>query len=53
MPNTNVAFGLKDTDVIRFTFNDKAVRSVSADLRKYIEAVIAKIAAGEIRTRAT
>ncbi|WP_448956434.1 BMP family protein [Labrys neptuniae] len=53
VPNTNVAFGLKDTDVIRFTFNDKAVRSVSADLRKYIEAVSAKIAAGEIRTRAT
>lgn len=52
VPESNVDFGLKDTDVIKFTYNDGATRSVPADLRQYIDEVSAKIAAGEIQTRA-
>ena len=52
LPQSNVDFGLKDTDVIRFTFNDEAARSIPQDLRKHLEEVSAKIVAGEIQTRA-
>lgn len=52
VPQSNVNFGLKDTDVIKFTFNDEAARSISADLRKHLEGVRARIIADEIRTRA-
>ncbi len=50
-PQGNIAFGLKDTDVVRFTYNDEASRPVSDDIRTYIEGIKAKIAAGEIATR--
>ena len=52
VPQSNVDFGLKDTDVIKFTFNDEAARPIPQDLRTHLEEVQAKIIAGEIRTRA-
>jgi basic membrane protein A len=52
IPQSNVDFGLKDKDVIKFTFNDEAARSIPQDLRKHLEEVQAKIVAGEIQTRA-
>ncbi len=52
LPTTNVAFGLKDADVMKFVYNDKAKRSVPEDVRKYVETVKAKIVAGEINTLA-
>ncbi|WP_033056860.1 BMP family protein [Sinorhizobium arboris] len=52
VPDSIVEFGLKDTDVIKFTYNDAAGRSVPADLRKTIDGISAKIVAGEIQTRA-
>lgn len=52
VPQGNVDFGLKDTDVIKFTFNDGASKPVPQDLRKHLEEVTAKITAGEIQTRA-
>jgi simple sugar transport system substrate-binding protein len=51
IPQSNVDFGLADKDVIKFTFNDAAARSVPEDVRKYVEEVSAGIAAGEIETR--
>lgn len=52
VPESNVDFGLKDKDVIKFTFNDEAARPIPQDLRKHLEEVTAKIVAGEIQTRA-
>ncbi|WP_028035329.1 BMP family protein [Chelativorans sp. J32] len=52
VPETNVDFGLKDEDVIKFTYNDGADKPVPEDIRKYVEQVRAKIVAGEIQTRA-
>ncbi|MFU0504523.1 BMP family lipoprotein [Pseudaminobacter sp. NGMCC 1.201702] len=50
-PEGNVEFGLADQDVMKFSYNDKAPNPVSEDVRKYVEDVKAKIAAGEIQTR--
>ncbi len=50
-PTSNVDFGLKDADVMKFEFNDKAAEPVSEETRKFVEEVKAKIAAGEIKTR--
>lgn len=52
VPDSNVDFGLKDTDVIKFTYNDAATRPVPAELRKFVDDVSAKIVAGDIQTRA-
>lgn len=52
VPDSNVDFGLKDTDVITFTYNDAATRPVPAELRKFVDDVSAKIVAGDIQTRA-
>jgi simple sugar transport system substrate-binding protein len=52
VPDSNVDFGLKDTDVIKFTYNDAATRPVPADLRTFVDDVSAKIVAGDIQTRA-
>lgn len=52
VPQGNVDFGLKDKDVIKFTFNDEAARSIPQDLRKRLEEVTAKIVAGQVQTRA-
>ncbi len=52
VPQSNVDFGLKDKDVIKFTFNDEAARPIPQDLRKHLEEVSAKIVSGEIQTRA-
>jgi len=51
-PTSNIAFGLKDADVMQFTYNDKAKRAVPEDVRKYVDGVKAKIVAGEINTLA-
>ncbi len=51
IPKSNVDFGLKDDDVMKFTYNDKAAKPVPEDVRKYVETVKAKIIAGEIQTR--
>ncbi|MBO9629998.1 MAG: BMP family protein [Shinella sp.] len=52
VPDSNVDFGLKDTDVIKFTYNDAANRPVPAELRTFVDDVSAKIVAGDIQTRA-
>ncbi|MGQ9666470.1 MAG: BMP family protein [Anaerolineae bacterium] len=51
-PTSNIEFGLKNKDVMWLTFNDKAARPVPEDVRKLVEEVTAKIAAGEINTLA-
>jgi basic membrane protein A len=51
-PSSNVDFGLKDTDVMKFEFSEKASAPVSEEIRKLVEDVKAKIIAGEIKTRA-
>jgi len=51
IPKSNVDFGLKDDDVMKFTYNEKAAKPVPEDVRKYVESVKAKIIAGEIQTR--
>jgi basic membrane protein A and related proteins len=50
LPTSNVAFGLKDTDVMKFIYNDKAKRAVPDDVRNYVETIKAKISSGEIQT---
>ncbi len=50
LPASNVAFGLKDADVMKFYYNDKAKRSVPEDVRTYVDGVKAKIVSGEIKT---
>lgn len=52
IPETNVEFGLKDPEVIKFSFRDEAATPVSPEVRAEIEAITEKIAAGEIQTRA-
>jgi len=49
-PTSNIEFGLKDTKVMYITYNDGAANPVSADLRKEVEGVMAKIGSGEIKT---
>jgi simple sugar transport system substrate-binding protein len=51
VPTSNVDFGLKDADVMKFFYNDKAANPVPEDVRKYVEEAKAKIIAGEIKTR--
>lgn len=50
-PNANIVFGLKDSDVMKFSYNDEAIGTVPADVRKYVDEVRAKIVSGEIVTR--
>lgn len=50
-PKSNIVFGLKDPDVMRFSYNDDATDAVPGDVRKYVDEIKAKIAAGEIATR--
>jgi basic membrane protein A and related proteins len=50
LPTSNVVFGLKDADVMKFTYNDKAKRAVPEDVRQYVDVVKAKIISGEIHT---
>jgi basic membrane protein A and related proteins len=52
-PTSNVVFGLKDADVMKFIYNDKAHRAVPEDVRRYVDAIKTKIIAGEIHTLAT
>ena len=49
-PTTNVAFGLKDPNVIRFTFREDSPVPIPPELRQEIADVTARIAAGEIQT---
>jgi simple sugar transport system substrate-binding protein len=49
-PTSNVVFGLRDADVIKLTYNDKAHRAVPEDVRQYVDAIRTKIISGEIRT---
>lgn len=51
VPSWNIEFGLKDEDVIKFSFRDDVENGVPADIREEVEDVKAKIAAGEIKTR--
>ncbi len=50
LPTSNVGFGLKDADVMKFIYNNKAKRAVPDDVRKYVETIKAKIISGEIQT---
>ncbi|MFC6446740.1 BMP family protein [Shinella zoogloeoides] len=52
VPKANIEFGLKDRDVVKFTFNDQAERPIPQELRKHLEEVTAKIVSGEVRTLA-
>ena len=52
-PTSNVVFGLKDADVMKFIYNDKAHRAVPEDVRRYVDAIKTKIISGEIHTLAT
>jgi basic membrane protein A and related proteins len=52
-PTSNIVFGLKDADVIKFIYNDKAHRAVPDDIRRYVDAIKTKIISGEIHTLAT
>ncbi|PSM18790.1 BMP family ABC transporter substrate-binding protein [Nitratireductor sp. StC3] len=52
VPTQNYEFGLKDPEVMKFTFRDDVKNPVPADIRAVVEEVRAKIAAGEIQTRA-
>ncbi|WP_425487186.1 BMP family protein [Nitratireductor arenosus] len=52
VPSGNVEFGLKDPEVMKFTFRDDVKNPVPADIRAVVEEVKGKIAAGEIQTRA-
>lgn len=51
VPQSNVVFGLKDEDVMQFTFRDDAANPVSEAIRAEVSAVADRIAAGEIETR--
>ncbi|MCC6146530.1 MAG: BMP family protein [Anaerolineaceae bacterium] len=51
-PTSNYEFGLKDSKVIWFTYNDNAANPVPADLRKEVEDLVKKIESGEINTLA-
>ena len=52
VPTSNIVFGLRDADVIKFTYNDKAQRAVPEGVRQYVDAIRTKIISGEIRTLA-
>lgn len=49
-PDSNVVFGLKDENVIMFSFRDDGPVSVPDQIRAEVAEVAARIAAGEIRT---
>ncbi|NPV75347.1 MAG: BMP family protein [Anaerolineae bacterium] len=49
-PESNIEFGLKDSDVLYITFNDKAENPIPADVKKAAEEAIQKISSGEIKT---
>lgn len=51
-PESNVEFGLKDSDVLYITFNAQAENPVPDDVKKLAEEVIQKISSGEINTLA-
>mgnify|MGYP003700697623 FL=1 len=48
----NIVFGLKDTDVMTFSYNDHSARPVPEAIRRKVEEVKNAIIAGEIATRA-
>ncbi|MEO5324484.1 BMP family protein [Mesorhizobium sp. CC13] len=50
-PESNIVFGLKDPDVMKFSYNDGATDAVPADVRSYVDEIKTKIVAGEIVTR--
>lgn len=50
-PTSNIDFGLKDTDVMKFTYAENAATPVPEDVRKAVEQVRADIIAGKIKTR--
>lgn len=51
-PEGNVEFGLKDTNVLYITYNDKAENPIPDDVRKLADEITQKIAGGEIKTLA-
>lgn len=51
-PESNIEFGLKDSDVLYITFNDKAENPIPADVKQAAEEAIQKISSGEINTLA-
>ncbi|MHB1304164.1 MAG: BMP family protein [Acidiphilium sp.] len=53
IPHSNVNFGLGDSDVIKFIYNDDAATPVPQDIRKYVDKVKTKIIAGQIKTMAS
>ncbi|MEQ9447725.1 MAG: hypothetical protein RLN70_02335, partial [Rhodospirillaceae bacterium] len=48
----NIVFGIKDTDVMTFSYNDHSARPVPDAIRRKVEEVKNAIIAGEIATRA-
>ena len=51
-PTSNIEFGFADPDVMSFAYNEKAKTPVPAPLREEIAQLQARIASGEIQTRA-
>lgn len=51
-PTKNIEFGLSDEDVLWVTFNDKADKPVTAEVKKLLDDAKKKIVAGEINTLA-
>jgi simple sugar transport system substrate-binding protein len=51
-PESNVEFGLKDTDVMQFTFRDEVENPVPQEIRDEVAAITDQIAEGKIETRA-
>lgn len=49
-PESNVVFGLKDPNVIKFSFREDGPAPVPAELQAEVTEVAARIAAGEIQT---
>lgn len=52
IPQSNIEFGLKDTDVMQFTFRDDVDHPVPQEIRAEVAEIADKIAEGEIQTRA-
>ncbi|MFN3824717.1 MAG: BMP family protein [Pseudorhodobacter sp.] len=51
LPTSNVEFGVKDEEVMKFTFRDDVATPVPDDIRAAVNEIKARIAAGEITTR--
>lgn len=52
-PTSNIDFGMKDTDVMKFVYNESAAKPVPADVRQLVDQAIQDLSAGKIDSKAT